>query len=452
MVAGVVTVLVVSADLRGRCIPSIHAQNSRRLQQRYSDERLLCSTIALKVGALLLVQVLAVVTEFIDPEASEGAIRRAVLTVEDSLSGRKSGAQLLLQGSIGDDGADLAEAAEQVGSQPLKGDALPGGGASVATSAVSPYNNMPTPGDMTAKYPGACKQNPPPQVPDVKVERLWHSNKLRKLTDVTLVTQLSIDRLPALELQCSVWGGVISAAVYVPLVDDSIVSEDERLHGTGVPKAIAIVDTFHDKQETQGKCKLDMLLVTEDAVSLKYVGLYPVNALRNRALMMAKTDIILILDADFVPNLSLSEDLDNPQMYDQLHRATSARQLIILPAFQVLADGEEGRRLALKAIESKEDVVRMMQNARAQGFHMDGFVNGHRSTDFDRWQTAEIAYRVQYEEGFEPYVMAQRQFVPWYDGEQPAVLSFSTPEAPFIEASVCYGCTMVLSPLVSIFH
>lgn len=39
------------------------------------------------------------------------------------------------------------------------------------------------------------------------------------------------------------------------------------------------------------RCTLDLLMVTEDVPSLELVGLYPVNALRNRALMAARTEV-----------------------------------------------------------------------------------------------------------------------------------------------------------------
>ena len=38
-----------------------------------------------------------------------------------------------------------------------------------------------------------------------------------------------------------------------------------------------------------------------------------------------------------------------------------------------------------------------------------------RATDHSRWFETSISYRIPYEEGFEPYVLVQRRFVPWYD-------------------------------------
>ena len=43
--------------------------------------------------------------------------------------------------------------------------------------------------------------------------------------------------------------------------------------------------------ETPSRCTLDLIMVTETVPSIELVGLYPVNALRNRALMHAKTEV-----------------------------------------------------------------------------------------------------------------------------------------------------------------
>ena len=54
------------------------------------------------------------------------------------------------------------------------------------------------------------------------------------------------------------------------------------------------------------------------------VGLYPVNALRNKALQLSQTEIVLLLDADFLPNRALSDMIHDQRMYDQLRRVTGA--------------------------------------------------------------------------------------------------------------------------------
>lgn len=54
----------------------------------------------------------------------------------------------------------------------------------------------------------------------LKVEAIWPS-KSGPSFDLTVVTQLSFDRMPALFNQCSTFTGPISAAVYLPLIQQT---------------------------------------------------------------------------------------------------------------------------------------------------------------------------------------------------------------------------------------
>ena len=71
---------------------------------------------------------------------------------------------------------------------------------------------------------------------------------------------------------------------------------------------------------------------------------------------------------------------------------------------------------------SVPDLKSLYDNQKADGFHVQSFPAGHRQTCFSKWFQVsttqdEVAdnlksYRVHYEEGFEPYVIAYRKFVP----------------------------------------
>jgi hypothetical protein len=94
-----------------------------------------------------------------------------------------------------------------------------------------------------------------------------------------------------LEGQCGAWGSIIAAAVHVPLVQGKVVSEMAELHGRDLAAPLDIIAEFHERMEKRGRCKLDLVYVTEEVGSMELVGLYPVNALRNRALMLAQTEV-----------------------------------------------------------------------------------------------------------------------------------------------------------------
>jgi hypothetical protein len=221
--------------------------------------------------------------------------------------------------------------------------------------------------DGARAFPGLCKRLSVPTVPDLRPQRVWRSARPRGPTDVTLVTQLSVDRLPALQLQCSVWGSAIAAAVYVPALDGAVLSPDPALNGSAPDAAQRRIRDMHAEAEATGRCKLDLVFVVEVITSLDQVGLYPVNALRNRALQLARTDVLLLLDADFIPNKDLADDVTDPDRYAHLHRATAARQAVVLPAFETVTEGVgEGRRAALRAAASKDVVRQMMAHGRLQ--------------------------------------------------------------------------------------
>lgn len=64
----------------------------------------------------------------------------------------------------------------------------------------------------------------------------------------------------------------------------------------------------------------------------------------------------------------------------------------------------------------------LYDDQKADGFHVQSFPAGHRLTNFPKWfQVSTVpddvadslkTYNVSYEEGFEPYVIAYRKFVP----------------------------------------
>jgi hypothetical protein len=190
------------------------------------------------------------------------------------------------------------------------------------------------------------------QLPQLKIEQVLNSNKPRSPQDVTLVTQLSFERLYMLEGQCDVWNGVISAAVYIALLNGKAVTvelnsnQDPRL--TDMAEVEAKFKQFHQLAEAKGLCKLDLMLVSQTVESVWLSALYPVsitaggagaargccaacgaplhralciassptslnalfstsaclqvNAMRNRALANAHTDAVLLLDVDFWPS------------------------------------------------------------------------------------------------------------------------------------------------------
>ena len=257
-------------------------------------------------------------------------------------------------------------------------------------------------------------------LPQLHVEASLSSDKPREPTDVTLVTQLSFERLYMLEGQCNVWHGVISAAVYIALVQDKAVTvelnsnQDPRL--TDMSEILRQFEEFHSLAESKGFCKLDLILISHEVESVWLSALYPVNSMRNRALANARTDIVLLMDVDFWPSAELSEVVQRPGKYASLKTAVDGKNAIVLPAFETGEQGDVGVEIAREVvIEGKDTAIVMFWDGRIRPFHTANYKQGHRATDFKKWLTATKPYRIRYEEGYEPYVMVARKYVPWYD-------------------------------------
>ena len=93
-------------------------------------------------------------------------------------------------------------------------------------------------------------------LPALRVEALLRSRRPRRPTDVTILTQLSAERLPMLRRLCGAWISTVSAAVYLPLLEGYVVLVDPGLSGEMrlVPaKAMkARLQDFHKSMEQEG--------------------------------------------------------------------------------------------------------------------------------------------------------------------------------------------------------
>ncbi|CAM9669602.1 unnamed protein product [Discosporangium mesarthrocarpum] len=240
---------------------------------------------------------------------------------------------------------------------------------------------------------------------------------------VTLVTQCSADRFPNVLAQALAWGGDISLAVLVPASPWSAARKTLK----GVHDLCKAVDDAWATGKEFLHLDVAVLIGAEgdEERSEDSVTLYPINTLRNLALIQARdgtfhpSQSVFLVDSDFIPSGNLRTELNSADVQERLREGGSRRAAVVVPALEFAV----GIREQVPEMPSKpKDVAALWARGQLQGFHTDYFPKGHGPTDFNHWvQTVDssdggaLAYPVPYESCFEPYVVMAKSEVPPYD-------------------------------------
>lgn len=187
--------------------------------------------------------------------------------------------------------------------------------------------------------------------------RTWHSSKPRPSSSITLVTQLSACRLERLSSQCEIYSSVIAAAVYV-----SVNSSSGTTSMLGVPRTVfefeSELSEWYKQTEGKGQCVLDMVVLIEYIDEPKMAmsqnprqeeSLYPFNALRNQALALSSTPVVLLLDADFMPSPTIIAEYRSVSGRQRINRLLENRGALVLPTLQTSKKGPMADKLAKQA-------------------------------------------------------------------------------------------------------
>ena len=142
-----------------------------------------------------------------------------------------------------------------------------------------------------------------------------------------------------LENQCRTWPDPLIAVVYVPLMRNHSGGRPSipTYQNTTLEDVIRGINSFHSFMETTAMCSLRIELVGQ-YLKPRNPSAYPINALRNRALQLAETDLVLVLDVDFAasPMLGLPEPgYRDPAVYNQMVELTGKKKALVLPAFEI---------------------------------------------------------------------------------------------------------------------
>ena len=191
--------------------------------------------------------------------------------------------------------------------------------------------------------------------------------------DVTLVTQMTVNRIQTLHTLLKHWNGPASIAVYGTESD--------------IRSFIQYVNKFG---MLEGRSNV--------AIHIVYIrkGYYhPINYLRNVAWSAARSPYVFLIDLDFIPSYGL---------YHYLRKAT-----------ELLMTETQKRALVVAAFETKHthtafpnnkaEMVKLAKGRIAVRFHED--FSGHTATDYSKWMTASYPYIVTWSKNYEPYMVVR---------------------------------------------
>ncbi|XP_021495016.1 xylosyl- and glucuronyltransferase LARGE2 isoform X3 [Meriones unguiculatus] len=214
----------------------------------------------------------------------------------------------------------------------------------------------------------------------VHITFLAHEPPPPRAHDVTLVAQLSMDRLQMLEALCRHWPGPMSLALYLTDAE-----AQQFLHFVETsPVLSARKDVAYHVVYREGP-------------------LYPINQLRNVALAQALTPYVFLSDIDFLPAYSLYDSLR--ASIEQL--GSRRKAALVVPAFETL-------QYRFSFPNSKAELLTLLDAGSLHTFRYHEWPQGHMPTDYPRWREAQAPYRVQWSADYEPYVVVPRD-CPRYD-------------------------------------
>ncbi len=253
------------------------------------------------------------------------------------------------------------------------------------------------------------------------VEEIWWSEH-PAVIPVTLVTQLSAERLEQVRAQCSTWAGPLAAALYVPLHSAgpaaTALSDPARHRLAALARGADELFRSAEAALRSGKrsCQLRLMLVYELFADVKATVLYPVNSLRNLARLMADTDLITNIDVDMVPSVTISEalsDKDPPALY-----TSGCRQgkVYVWPALETGCKTGVQYADAVTTFPKAKVVALMREKHRCVAqMRWDKAPLSHNATDFGRWMGSSEPYSITYGDTFEPWFLSWRRSTAWFD-------------------------------------
>ena len=195
----------------------------------------------------------------------------------------------------------------------------------------------------------------------------------RNTYDVTLTTQLSVDRLHMVELLSTHWDGPLSIAIYA--------SDQE---------AQLVLQYVYSSPILKSRKDIGIHIVYKSG------NFYPVNYLRNVALVNTHTPYVFLSDVDFLPMVGL-----NRYLCEAARVLSSGNRALVIPAFETLL-------YRFDFPSNKDELLEMLSDGRVHTFRHDVWPRGHAPINYDHWKTAKVPYQIKWAPDFEPYILVTR--------------------------------------------
>lgn len=221
---------------------------------------------------------------------------------------------------------------------------------------------------------------------------------------VTLVTQLSTDRLIYLKALVSRWRHKISAAIHVPY-HASLLTARTKIEQMNFDDRV-VISIYQDEGKSAP---------------------YPINMLRNLARSKVSTSHFITIDADLMPSVDLDQAVAGlVGLYlEQTHYA------IVVPAWEfsprkLKYNCENPKVTPTMCLDYYDDFIpknfgdleTCYQMRSCQQFYYHGAPETHRSTDYKKWIKSEEPYRLRCIDSvrYEPYlILPNAPSTPLYD-------------------------------------
>ncbi|XKL67023.1 hypothetical protein PGB90_010443 [Kerria lacca] len=208
-----------------------------------------------------------------------------------------------------------------------------------------------------------------------------HYNYEPTADDVTLVAQLSMDRLQMLEMLCQYWEGPVSLALYI--------SDAE---------AQQLLSYISKSDVLNTRTNIGYHVVYKEGSA------YPINMLRNVALEQVITPFVFLSDIDFLPMPGLYISLKKQVINFGLNLTNKA---LVIPAF-------ETQRYRTSIPQKKSEILNMLDMGTLFTFRYHVWPKGHSPTNYAKWRVSTTPYKVAWQPDYEPYVVIKKD-IPLYD-------------------------------------